>query len=519
MKGLLYIISIALLMLLSMFSDYAEAAPKRYARVTLRDQTTHVYELRKFDKKKLLFEFKRGGEKNKIKVNRVASLAFDTALTIADCNIDQGGGDHFHFRNGKDSILVLRKLDKKKVTYIHPGRHGLEASISLDVIAFICLNPGVLNVDRMEYGKGFNLLSPEEEVAMALAFAKDVESSTAMLNDSLVDSYIDSLGKHIAEYGRWPELDYTFRVVNSDAVNAYTTGGGQVFVNRGLLVVMGSEAELAGVLAHEIGHSVGRHISKTMSKKLLYSGIITAAGEVLNKDKNQWASTLTDVGGVLAFFSLQKYGRDEEREADMLGFYNLYEAGIHPGGMLTLFETLGKFSTPSQDILREWSATHPDPEERKSNVADELLYIDADDLIEDSDRFQWIREYVSALPPPQLSVTFWADTFAVDPGSSAFKEIRYDGQSFRNVRLTGVFRASGGSRNDIKFRVFDEMNFINWSNGNTAVPLLDSDRVTVYEVDYVFPEVGTYYIVFDNKYSVFTNKTVNCNLTLWYTER
>lgn len=492
---------------------------KPYIKMNFAGDSSGIFEFKKFDGKKRMFEVKQSGEKTKYFLGQIKSVQFDTSLTTLECNHANEQGDYVVVDGAVRTDLVFHKMDKKKAIFFILGEGTKKTKIKLASISYICFNPDITSVDRIEYGSGFNLLGEADEINLGNSYADEIVASSNILNDSIVDQYVDSLGKYIASFSRRTNLEYSFQVVNNDAVNAYTTGGGRIFVNRGLIEVLNTEEELAGVFAHEIGHNVGKHVAKQLSKKLMYAGILAGSGELLNMDHNKWAQALVDVGGVVAFFSLQKFSRDEEREADLLGFYNLYEAEINPYGMVTLFETFSKLAPGKNNLLDDWAASHPNSDERKDNVSREFIYVDVEDMEIEPDRFQWIKDYVSALPPPQLSQPLWVDTIVLGGGHYSYMPIEFDGVKIKNAVLSGAFRASGGTRNDIKFRIIDNVNFINWQNGNKSSDLLNTDKTTIYEIDFTFPKPGKYYAVFDNTYSTFTTKTVVTAIYLKYTQR
>lgn len=503
-----------------LFSAHIVAKDNPFIKVGFRNGDIGVFEFLKYDKKKLRFELRQNDHKQKIKINQLSFIQFDTSVSSPTCDYDNAQVDFFNLKENQNALYIFRKMDKKKVTYVLSISSENEIEIPIESLNSICFNLNVLNIDRFEYGKGFNLLSKDEEIELGIRYAEEIFKSSNVLDDTLVGNYIDSLGTFIAQHSMWPELKYSFTVINDDVINAFTTGGGQIFLYRGLIERMGSESELAGVIAHEIGHSVGHHTSKQLSKKLLYGGILELAGGILNKNKNEWAKALTDVGGVVAFFGLMKYGRDDEREADFLGFYNLYNAGIHPNGMISLFETFSKLSSHERMFLEEWVATHPSAEERKENVTDEQLYIDAEGLVKDSERFQWIKEYLSALPPPEKLIPFWVDTFDISAGHYSYKEFIYDEQKYRNCRFFGRFLAQvQNDYNDIKFYIMDEVNFVNWTRDNKSTHLLNTEKTSIYDLDFKLSKPGKYYLIFDNSYSIMTSKIVVTAIYLGFTKR
>ncbi len=514
---------VTLTLTVMLFSSNAIAGKKRFAKVTFSSGETAICDIRKFDRKSLRLEVKIENKKRKIGINKISFLQYDTSASPRHCDFTSSQTDLVYTSKGGKLDCIVRKIEKDKLTVRLPLSSGKtrDVELSVDSISTVCLNPDVLNIERFEYGGGFNLIDESREFALTSNYAEGIEATKPMLGDSIVDSYLDSLGDYIASYSRRSDIDYTFKAINSLDINAFTVGGGKIYINRGLIEAMSSEEELAGVLAHEIGHNVGKHTTKQLSKQLLYSGVIEAAGEVLNSDKNEWAKALTDVGGVAAFFGLMKYSRDDEREADMLGAYNLYAADINPQGMVTLFETLNKVSPANRNFLEEWSATHPDAKERGNNISEELSFLDLEEVNSSNERFEWVRDYVSALPPPLLNAPFYVDTFAIGAGEYIHKQLTFDADKLRKVRVYGNFKAyrQGGKFDDVVLHIFNETNFINWSNNRKSTELLDTDRISAYDLDYSFADPGVYYIVFDNSYSIFTPKVVAADIYIEFQEK
>jgi hypothetical protein len=251
----------------------------------------------------------------------------------------------------------------------------------------------------------------------------------------------------------------------------------------------------------------------------MYAGILGAAGAILNQDKNAWAKTLTDAGGILAYFSVKKYGREEERQADLLGCYNLYNAGFHPKGMVTLFETFSVLGGHAENALEQWGMSHPDPNERRDNIAAELAELNADEMPETSDYFNRVKQYITTLPLPVYLMTVLEDTATIPAGAFYYKPIVIPEQGLKNAVLFGQFTATGGLNNQIIFHFFDESNFVNWSNGNQATSLLSTDRLSASEVNVPIPNPGNYYLVFDNRHAWLAERRIAAKLYLKYTQR
>ncbi|MEB3267339.1 MAG: M48 family metallopeptidase [Leptolyngbya sp.] len=181
--------------------------------------------------------------------------------------------------------------------------------------------------------------------------------------DPEIVAYVNRIGQSLAATSERPPNDnfqYTFQIVDDDAVNAFATSGGFVYINRGLMLEADNEAELAGVMAHEIGHIVGRHSINRMRELALARGI--AGGLGVNQD------ALVGLGVELALFLPNS--RSAEYEADTLGFHNMGRAGYDQRGFITFMQKLGEGGSPP-----EFLSTHPNPDNRVGNL--QAMYNDS----------------------------------------------------------------------------------------------------------------------------------------------
>jgi predicted Zn-dependent protease len=160
-----------------------------------------------------------------------------------------------------------------------------------------------------------------------------------------ISRYVTSVGQRLAKSSDRPNIPYTFSVVEDEGINAFATMGGFVYVHTGLISKVANEAELAGVIAHEIGHIAGRHAIENLRKAAIAQGLLTAAG--LDRE------TFVQLGVQLAY-NLPN-SRQAELEADRLGLGNLEQAGYAPIGMLTFMEKLMKYRSSAPEFL----STHP----------------------------------------------------------------------------------------------------------------------------------------------------------------
>jgi predicted Zn-dependent protease len=211
-----------------------------------------------------------------------------------------------------------------------------------------------------------SLVSKEQEIEIGKQGAQEIQQSIGRYPDPKVQAYVESIGKKMAARSERPELPWSFTVLDDPTVNAFALPGGPVFVTRGILTHMNSEAELASVLGHEIGHITARHSVQQLSKAQL-AQVGLGLGMILSEDIRQYGQ-LAGAGLQLLFL---KFGRDAERQSDELGFEYMTRAGYDPREMPHVFTTLARASqAQGGGRLPEWLSTHPDPENRAGKAAE-----------------------------------------------------------------------------------------------------------------------------------------------------
>lgn len=219
---------------------------------------------------------------------------------------------------------------------------------------------GACSTNPATGAKEFNLVSESQEIAMGMQAAQQAKAQIGPIQDTALQAYVSRLGAQLAANSERPQLPWEFTVVDDRQVNAFALPGGYIFVTRGILAHMNSEAELAGVLGHEIGHVTARHSATQMSRAQL-AQLGLGLGAVLRPDLAPYAN-VAGAGLQLLFL---KYTRDDETQADMLGFRYSLRSGYDPHAMLDLFTMLqGVQDASGQERLPAWAITHPYPENR-----------------------------------------------------------------------------------------------------------------------------------------------------------
>jgi predicted Zn-dependent protease len=226
----------------------------------------------------------------------------------------------------------------------------------------------------------YTTLSPSEERQIgAQQHPQILQEFGGAYDDPALQAYVEQVGGRLGVASDLPEYEFTFTVLNSDVVNAFALPGGYVYVSRGLLALAENEAELAGVLGHEIGHVTGRHAAQRQTRAT-GAGILATLGTIGAAILGgQAAGELAQqVAGAGAQAYVAGYSRDQELEADTLGIRYMAEAGYDPQAMATFLRKLDEQSALERRLQGEegdpgpsWFATHPRTLDRVQRAIEE----------------------------------------------------------------------------------------------------------------------------------------------------
>ena len=244
-----------------------------------------------------------------------------------------------------------------RINYRLWQRRCLYPLISVIVVLSVCLSTALPSkaIDLLpllfQGVQIFNLsnISDRQEVNLGQQMNQQLQQEVKISDNSELNDYINEVGRRLAANSDRPNIPYTFQVVEDSAVNAFATTGGFIYVNTGLLKAADNEAELASVLAHEMGHIEGKHLIKQIRQQAITSGVATLAG----LDKNKAVGI-----GVQLALNLPR-SRKDEFDADKRGLANITRTGYAQSAMVSFMKKLqGSSSVPA------FLSTHPGASDR-----------------------------------------------------------------------------------------------------------------------------------------------------------
>jgi beta-barrel assembly-enhancing protease len=247
-------------------------------------------------------------------------------------------------------------------------REGLLAgAITAGLLTF---GAGTVLAQPTQVKPGFNLFSRDQEVQLGQQAAREAERQLPILRDGASQEYASELIRRLAQNApgeRWP---YQIKVVNASDVNAFALPGGPMYVNRGLIQAARNESELAGVLAHEMAHVALRHATHQASKGYATQAGVGVLGGLLGLGRGGGVSA--QVQNLIASLALnalfQKYSRDDEYQADLVGSQIMHRAGYDPSGMVSFFELLQSMQRGNSSAVAQFFSSHPPPANRAQRI-------------------------------------------------------------------------------------------------------------------------------------------------------
>ncbi len=248
---------------------------------------------------------------------------------------------------------------------------------------------------RVKPSSGFNLFSPQDEVSEGQKAAHDVGKQLPLLSDNdPITRYVQKLGANLTAHAPGEKWPYNFHVVNQKEINAFALPGGPIFVNMGTIQAADSEAQLAGVMAHEISHVVQRHGTRAATKQIVAQAPIGLLGGLLGNGVGGKLAQLGIGFGVGSIFL--KNSRTAESEADLLGTDIMYDSGYDPNGMAQFFKKLEQSGGKSAP---QFLSDHPNPGNRYAAVSKEIATLTPKKYLADSSDFKNAKALAAKAKP------------------------------------------------------------------------------------------------------------------------
>jgi predicted Zn-dependent protease len=239
----------------------------------------------------------------------------------------------------------------------HRGSGAAAAALGLSFLASCVVNPATGE-------RQLTLMSEGQEIQMGQDADPDIVASMGLYPDGDLQAYVQELGSELATSSERPDLPWTFRVLDDPVINAFALPGGYIYVTRGILAYLDSEAELAGVLGHEIGHVTARHSVNQISRAQV-AQLGLGVGMILAPDLQRFEGLASASLGLLFL----KFGRDDERQADELGVRYMGRLGYDPAQLSGVMGMLGRVTAGGEGgRTPEWLSTHPNPENREATI-------------------------------------------------------------------------------------------------------------------------------------------------------
>lgn len=212
-----------------------------------------------------------------------------------------------------------------------------------------------------------NFYSLEKEVAMGKSMAQDVERQTKIVDDPVIAEYVNRVGQNLVRNSD-AKVPFTIKVVDAEEVNAFALPGGFFFVNAGLIMAAETEAELAGVMAHEIAHIAARHGTRQATM-----GQIVNYGTIPLIFLGGWAGYgVRQAAGILVPMGFMQFSQAFERDADYLGLQYLYKAGYDPVAFVDFFEKLQSKEKRKPGTMSKLFGSHPPTDDRIKNAQENI---------------------------------------------------------------------------------------------------------------------------------------------------
>lgn len=314
-------------------------------------------------------------------------------LDIPGGSIRDGAAVQIHDSNGDaNQQFTFRRVEA--------NRGGAAANAKPGNVRRLASSPGNVvpnaGTGRTALKPGWNMFSAAQDVELGQQASGEVARQVLLLNDSRVDNYLNVLGRRLSATAPGFKFPYEFKTVNDMGINAFALPGGHIYINRGVIEAADNEAQLAGVMAHEISHVALRHGTNQASKASAAQMPLAILGGMLGS--NSTAGALAQLGAGFTVNSiLLKYSRDAERQADLMGTQILFDSGLDPRAMGQFFQKIEGGSGNA------FFSDHPNPDRRIESVNEEVGRLGNRSTNASSREFAQIKRYVQSLPAPRAN--------------------------------------------------------------------------------------------------------------------
>lgn len=273
--------------------------------------------------------------------------------------------------------------------------------------------PGLAQVHQFK--PGFNLFSKDQDVQLGKEAAGQIEKQVEIINDRELNAYINLIGSKLAAQPQADKYPYTFKVVNDKSINAFAFPGGPAFVHTGLIAAVDNEAQLAGVLAHEISHVALRHGTNQASKANLMQLPAILASKAAGS--GSMLGQLSQIGiGLGANSVLLKFSRTAENQADLVGAQIAAQAGYNPVEIARFFQ---KLEAQGGSRGPQFFSDHPNPTNRMKAIEDEVRLMPRRNYTADTGQLARMKAIVAKLPPPKKAPEQSGTTTPTDTSTSS----------------------------------------------------------------------------------------------------
>ena len=271
---------------------------------------------------------------------------------------------------------------------------------SLTLVAVVMITTALLAQGPHHFQPGFNLFSKDQDMQLGKESAAQVRKQMTVINDPVLTNYVNLVGKRLttSQEARDSGFPFTFEVVADPSINAFALPGGPMFINTGLLKAVDSEAQLAGVMGHEMSHVILRHGTNQASKAQLLQLPLVLASQV-GGSSDSMLGKLAQVGiGLGANSVILKFSRNAESQADLTGSHIMAESGYNPMEMARFFE---KLNTEGGSRAPQFLSDHPNPENRERAIEEEAGRLPQREYGYQTREFQRMKQVVAGIKEPK----------------------------------------------------------------------------------------------------------------------